>query len=126
MQQVEVAAGRLFADVGMDLVAQHDPFSVFELQGFLDRGAFWVATPVGGIPEAIDHGVSGLLVPERAPDELAAAVLRFLDDPAEASGCGVQGAASVRGRYSGEASIRALEEIYDEVVATIGPAQPPP
>ena len=85
-----------------------------------------VATRHGGIPEAIDHGVSGLLVPERAPDELAAAVLRFLDDPAEASGCGAQGAASVRGRYSGEASIRALEEIYDEVVATIEPAQPPP
>ena len=52
VQQVEVAAGRLFAEVGMDLVAQHDPFSLFELQGFLDRGAFWVAAPVGGDPVA--------------------------------------------------------------------------
>ncbi|MBL8776368.1 MAG: GNAT family N-acetyltransferase [Acidimicrobiales bacterium] len=52
VQQVEIAAGRLFADVGMDLVARHDPFSLFELQGFLDRGSFWVATPVGGDPVA--------------------------------------------------------------------------
>jgi GNAT superfamily N-acetyltransferase len=52
VQRVEVAAGTLFAEVGMDLVAQHDPFSRFELQGFLDRGSFWVATPVGGDPVA--------------------------------------------------------------------------
>ena len=52
VQQVEIAAGRAFAEIGMELVAQHDPFSVFELQGFLDRGSFWVATPVGGGPVA--------------------------------------------------------------------------
>ena len=50
VQQVEVAAGRLFADVDMELVAQHEPFSRFELQGFLDRGSFWVATPGRGRP----------------------------------------------------------------------------
>ena len=64
-------------------------------------------------------------MPERAPDELAAAVLRLLDDPATASRFGAQGAATVRERYSGEASIRALEEIYDEIADTIGLAQPP-
>ena len=52
VQHVEVAAGALFAEVGMELVARHEPFSRFELQGFLDRGAFWVATPVGGDPVA--------------------------------------------------------------------------
>jgi colanic acid/amylovoran biosynthesis glycosyltransferase len=40
-----------------------------------------VATPVTGIPEVIEHEVTGLLVPERDPRALAAALARVLDDP---------------------------------------------
>lgn len=40
-----------------------------------------VATPVTGIPEVIEHEVTGLLVPERDPRALAAAIARLLDDP---------------------------------------------
>jgi colanic acid/amylovoran biosynthesis glycosyltransferase len=39
-----------------------------------------VATPVTGIPEVIEHEVTGLLVPERDPRALAAALARALDD----------------------------------------------
>jgi colanic acid/amylovoran biosynthesis glycosyltransferase len=39
-----------------------------------------VATPVTGIPEVIEHEVTGLLVPERDPHALAAALARVLDD----------------------------------------------
>ncbi len=38
-----------------------------------------VATPVTGIPEVIDHDVTGLLVPEASPPALAAALQRCLD-----------------------------------------------
>jgi glycosyltransferase involved in cell wall biosynthesis len=40
-----------------------------------------VATPVTGIPEVITDGVTGLLVPERDPAALAAALARVLDHP---------------------------------------------
>ena len=40
-----------------------------------------VATPVTGIPEIIEHEVTGLLVGERDPRALAAALARTLDDP---------------------------------------------
>lgn len=40
-----------------------------------------VATPVTGIPEVIEHEVTGLLVPEHDPPALAAALARVLDDP---------------------------------------------
>lgn len=41
-----------------------------------------VATDVTGIPELIEHGVSGLLVAQRDPVALAAALARLLDDAA--------------------------------------------
>ena len=41
-----------------------------------------VATPVTGIPEAVEHDVTGLLVGERRPRELADALARLLDDGA--------------------------------------------
>jgi glycosyltransferase involved in cell wall biosynthesis len=40
-----------------------------------------VATTVGGFPDIIEPGVSGLLVPPRDPAALAAAIGRLLDDP---------------------------------------------
>jgi glycosyltransferase involved in cell wall biosynthesis len=40
-----------------------------------------IATNVGGLPEAVENGKSGFLVPAAAPDELAKAIMRFLEDP---------------------------------------------
>lgn len=49
LQDIEVAAGRLFAARGMDLVAEHDPFTIAELEGFVRRRMAWVvAAPAGG------------------------------------------------------------------------------
>ena len=42
LQDIEVAAGRAFADVGMPSVAADDPFSVAELLSFQSDGRAWV------------------------------------------------------------------------------------
>ena len=46
-----------------------------------------IATAVGGTPEVIANGESGLLVPPRRPAAIAAAVRRLLDDPALVKRC---------------------------------------
>jgi glycosyltransferase involved in cell wall biosynthesis len=44
-------------------------------------GAPVVATEAGGVPELIEAGVDGVLVPSKAPERLADAVQRLLSDP---------------------------------------------
>lgn len=57
-----------------------------------------VATVVGGIPELVEDGVGGILVPPRAPAELGAAIVRLARDK------------GVRRRFSNENSARAHRE----------------
>jgi glycosyltransferase involved in cell wall biosynthesis len=76
-----------------------------------------VASAVGGIPEMIDDGRTGLLVPPRDPDALAAAISRLLRDPIEAGRIGRAGHDLVHERFCVEQMVRAVETIYDESVA---------
>ena len=40
-----------------------------------------IATNVGGLPEAVEDGKSGFLVPPGSPDDLSQAILKFMEDP---------------------------------------------
>ena len=71
-----------------------------------------VATAVGGVPEAIDDGVSGLLVPAESVSDLARALRRFLDDPEAAR----QMAERLRNRVSSEFTWRAAHDRYLDVI----------
>ncbi len=70
------------------------------------------ATRHGGIPEAIENGVSGVLVPERDHEELAAALLDAARDPGFLSRIARNGAEIVRKNFDLRAQAQRLEEIY--------------
>jgi glycosyltransferase involved in cell wall biosynthesis len=76
-----------------------------------------VASAVGGIPEMIDHGRTGLLVPPHDPEELAGAMVRLLTDHPYADTLGRAGHDLVHERFCVELMVRAVETIYDEAVA---------
>jgi glycosyltransferase involved in cell wall biosynthesis len=76
-----------------------------------------VASAVGGIPEMIDDGRTGLLVPPRDPDALAKAITRVLSDHEFAEKIGRGGHDLVHERFCVEQMVRAVETIYDEAVA---------
>lgn len=78
-----------------------------------------VATWHGGIPEAVRDGQDGLLVPEKNPAALAAAILRLLRDADLRQRLGRQAADHVRTAFGLPASIGALEDCYAEAA---GPA----
>ncbi len=75
-----------------------------------------VATAVGGVPELIDSGTSGVLVEAGRPDLLATEVLRLLEDPGRAKALGSQASETIRRRHSLEAMVRSVEAVYDEVI----------
>ena len=58
-----------------------------------------VGTRAGGIPEAVVHGETGLLVAPGEPRELAAAIVRLLKDPALGQRMGAAGHARVADQF---------------------------
>jgi glycosyltransferase involved in cell wall biosynthesis len=73
-----------------------------------------VASDVGGIPEMIEDGVTGLLVEHDNPVALAAAVVRLLKDHALADMLARAGHDLVHDRFCIELMVKSIEEIYDE------------
>jgi glycosyltransferase involved in cell wall biosynthesis len=73
-----------------------------------------VATRVGGIPEMIEDGVSGLLVPPHDAVALADAITRLLLDHPLADTIARRGHDVVHDRFSVEFMVRAVEDLYDE------------
>jgi glycosyltransferase involved in cell wall biosynthesis len=75
-----------------------------------------VASDFGALPESVEDGVSGLLVPPDAPSEWAAAASRLQDD-AESERLGEGAWLAWRDRYSPERGLEQLESIYRQVLA---------
>lgn len=75
-----------------------------------------VASNVGGIPEMIRDGVTGLLVPPHDPAALAAAIVRLLSDHPLADTIARAGHDQVHERFCVQLMARATETIYDTAV----------
>jgi glycosyltransferase involved in cell wall biosynthesis len=76
-----------------------------------------VASAVGGIPEMIEHGRTGLLVPPHDAQALSASLVRLLTDHPYADTLARAGHDLVNERFCVELMVRAVESIYDEAVA---------
>lgn len=79
-----------------------------------------VATRVGGNPEVIEDGVSGLLVPPRDSAALAAAMGRLLEDEDLAHKLGQAGIGRVAELFSIEGSVDQTEHLYQRLVEAKG------
>jgi colanic acid/amylovoran biosynthesis glycosyltransferase len=78
------------------------------------------ATDHGGIPEAIESGVSGILVPERDYEALSQALLKAVQDRDLLARLARNGANAVAQKFDQQNQIRRLEEIYLGMVGKVG------
>jgi colanic acid/amylovoran biosynthesis glycosyltransferase len=93
------------ADGGMDNL----PTVIMEAMA---AGLPVISTPLAGIPEMVEPGVTGDLVPERDPAALATAIERLLDDPVRIRRLGARGREIAREKFSIEESARHLRAVF--------------
>ena len=83
----------------------------------LAAGKAVVATNVGGLPEVVEEGETGLLVAPDDPQALTAAVLSLLRDDGRRRAMGERAVKWVRERFDLRASVTAMEQFYQEVLS---------
>jgi glycosyltransferase involved in cell wall biosynthesis len=95
--------------------------SMAEAFGLVVAEALYLGTPivstlVGGIPEIVEDGTDGVLVPPADSNALAEAIVRLLGDPERRQLMASAGRERVRDRFSFEKMMRAYEQIYERLV----------
>ena len=102
----------------LDIVvcASHiEPFGLCLIEGMACQKPI-VATRVGGIPEVVEDGKTGLLVPPHAPEALANAVAELLDSPELRRKMGQNGRRRVEQYFSCAAYTAGIMQIYQELI----------
>lgn len=81
-----------------------------------------VATRVGGIPDVIDHGENGWLVPPDDPSSLQQAILTLFNDPILRQRLGQKGRQRVLQKYTVENMAARLIRLYQDILQDGGRA----
>ena len=75
-----------------------------------------IASKVGGIPEVVTDGQTGILVPPGRPDALAQSLADLLRDPARMTVLGSNAQKAVREKFSCEAMVEGTLRVYESLV----------
>ena len=84
-----------------------------------------VATEVGGIPEVVQDGQTGLLVPPADPSALAEAIIRLLEDETTRTAMGRAGHDRVMARFTVQRTAEETERLYERLLHAKGIHVPP-
>jgi glycosyltransferase involved in cell wall biosynthesis len=78
-----------------------------------------IATRVGGIPEAVVDGLTGVLVSPHEPDALAGAILRLATSPETRSAMGAAGRVRAREEFGLEKCVGRYATLYERLIAGV-------
>lgn len=79
------------------------------------QGVPAVVTSVGGLPEVVEHGYNGLVVPPRDPAALAKSILHMLEDDPDRRRMG-ENARRRSVRFDIRDAVKRMEEVYEELL----------
>lgn len=106
---------RLFDIFVLPSVSEGLPLSLLEAMA---AARAVVASQVGGIPEVITHGQTGLLVPPGSPAHLADAVELLMDDPGYRAKCGQSARLKFEEKHSAQAMAASYARLYESVLGS--------
>ncbi len=102
-----------FTDLGIiSSVAEGVPQFLFQIMAM---GKPVIATAVGGIPDIITSGVTGILIPPEDPAALVKAMVQALRDPESAGRLGEEGRRLVEQEYTVEKMAEKVYRVYQQV-----------
>ena len=108
---------KVYAEAGMFvLVSRSEAFPRSILEA-MRAGLPLVASNVGGIPEAVDHGVTGVLVPPRDAPALAEAIAALQASPERRAEMGAQARAAFAARFRLEQTVEKTLTLYQSLVS---------
>lgn len=76
-----------------------------------------VATDSGGVPEVVQDGETGMLVPPGEPEALAQAIETLLADPGKAEQMGRAGLSRAREKFNADRVARQVQQLYERVLS---------
>jgi starch synthase len=95
----------------------YEPLGIVNLEA-MACGAAVVASAVGGIPEVVLDGETGLLVPPGDEKALAAAINSLLRDPTRIAAMGARGRVSAESDFSWDRIARQTADVYRRLVSS--------
>ena len=109
--------GRAIAELDLLVHASTigEPFGQVIIEG-MAAGKPVVATNGGGVPEIVEDGRTGILVPMADIEAMASAICRILSDPASAKAMGLRARQSVADHFTIEQTARRVEAVYAELL----------
>ncbi|MBV9354011.1 MAG: glycosyltransferase [Chloroflexi bacterium] len=111
---------RLYADLDVVALTSRNEGSPVVMIEALAAERPVVSTAVGGVAEVVVDGQTGLTIAPNRPDQLAAAVLRLLDDPALAQRLAAAGRRHVYPRFDRQRLIQDVRQLYLSRLAAHG------
>ena len=119
--------GELLARASVFVLPSHAEGLPVSLLEAMAAGCAVVATSVGGIPDVVEDGFNGILVPAGDSQALERALARLIADPDLAREMGQAARATIANRFTPDRTVAQVEELYSELgVGRDMPAPPRP
>jgi len=107
----------IYADLDLVVLTSLNEGTPVALIEAMASGKAVVSTAVGGVPDIIENGKSGILVPTKDEKKLADAIVELLSDSVKRKSYGEYGREFVRDKYNKERLFADIAKLYEELVS---------
>ncbi|MFT4037910.1 MAG: glycosyltransferase family 4 protein [Thermomicrobiales bacterium] len=110
----------VYSDLDAVVISSHNEGTPACLIEAMASGAPVIATAVGGVPDMIDDGVTGQLVPPDDANALATGMLRIVKEPDQARQMAEKARREALARYDEQRLVSDMERLYEELARNAG------